>query len=129
MVTKLSIDAPLGKPVMLRALPAVAIVVVWVSGPPSLTSLPLRLRPLLAVVLSGLLMMKELMGAIFLTKPFCTVTRLSVADTPVGNPVILSAVPPVAKVSALALLLMVVGWIRLPPNLTRSVAWRTMNKL
>ena len=45
------------------------------------------------------------------------VTKLSV-DAPAVRPVIFNAVPPVAIVNALLLLVMVVAWVKFPPSRT-----------
>ncbi len=87
-----------------------------VKVPPNLTSLPVSVKPFDAVVLSDL---SNCDDAILLIRPVpaFTVTKLSV-NAPDVKPVTFKAVPPVAIVSVLALLVIVVAAVRLPPNLT-----------
>jgi hypothetical protein len=52
IVSTLSVLAPVVRPVIFKALPAVAMVVAWLNVPPNCTSNPFKVNPLLAVVLS-----------------------------------------------------------------------------
>src|SRR6476661_5802041 len=103
-------------PVMLRLLPPLAMVVALLSVPPSVTLVPVRVRPLLAVVLSpvGAVVVLSAPLASAVTKRVPLPARLATVTVPPLRPMVtLPAVAPVPMlVAAEPLVLMLVVPVR-----------------